>query len=565
MLIYNNQKEFIGIDEADLNLLGFSTLSDLRAEAEDFADMFVKTPGYVHNFKHVNWIDFVSCADSTESTKVIIHANAKNFRCLLDIKTAYLTDDSSSKAYLVYLSNIRELSDNENGNMSDEYSDKPTPTPIAEYMPAKEEAYEELIQELTPVKKEIIEEVPTESFDAPIDLDIPLEINFDDDIATTSSTIDYEEESLSDALKIDLEEDLVEEKEVQTVTTTEVFDNGYIFDPQVASDELGLPVDLIEEFIEDFIAQAKEFKGNLYTAFDNGDNDNIKIFSHKLKGVAANLRIEDALESLTIINTSDSNPEIKEQLDTLYKIISKLSGEKTEAKQSIKETPLKVPKVVIPQTEEESEETFNIESTSDLDELDIFTLPAQDKKEKPASIKDEDVPLKIDLPELADDNFSTHTDDFQIDIKEEDELSIEEDFIFDIVETDSVIDLEIEVPKTIEVSEAVSKPQIKEIQYDTSRIAGEIGLSQDHFMELFQDYILEAQDLSHLISKAIEEDNYIMWKNKAIQLKGMSDNMRINQLTKDLENLIHTQDTEIAKNFANSIVDSITALSKIQG
>jgi len=53
MLIYNYQKEFLGIDEKDLKTLGFNSLSELRAEVTDFADLFVKTPGYVHNFQHV--------------------------------------------------------------------------------------------------------------------------------------------------------------------------------------------------------------------------------------------------------------------------------------------------------------------------------------------------------------------------------------------------------------------------------------------------------------------------------------------------------------------------------
>ena len=63
MLIYNYQKEFVGIDESDLKALGFSDLAQLRSESADFANFFVKTPGFVHNFKHVHWIDFVTCAD----------------------------------------------------------------------------------------------------------------------------------------------------------------------------------------------------------------------------------------------------------------------------------------------------------------------------------------------------------------------------------------------------------------------------------------------------------------------------------------------------------------------
>lgn len=78
MLIYNYKKEFLGIDESDLELLGLSNLADLRAEAADFADLFVKTPGFIHNFKHVHWIDYITCNDSGVESKAIIHIKNKN-------------------------------------------------------------------------------------------------------------------------------------------------------------------------------------------------------------------------------------------------------------------------------------------------------------------------------------------------------------------------------------------------------------------------------------------------------------------------------------------------------
>ena len=72
MLIYNYKKEFLGIDEADLEALGLNNLEELRSESADFADLFVKTPGHIHNFKHVHWIDYVTNKDGAEA-KVIIH------------------------------------------------------------------------------------------------------------------------------------------------------------------------------------------------------------------------------------------------------------------------------------------------------------------------------------------------------------------------------------------------------------------------------------------------------------------------------------------------------------
>ena len=101
MLIYNSTKEFIGIDEHDLKIFGFSNLSQLRSEAADFADLFVRTPGYVHNFKHVHWIDFVSYAESAEESKVIISIKSKSYTASLSITKAYLTDNPVRYALVI--------------------------------------------------------------------------------------------------------------------------------------------------------------------------------------------------------------------------------------------------------------------------------------------------------------------------------------------------------------------------------------------------------------------------------------------------------------------------------
>ena len=127
MLIYNFQKEFLGIDDSDLKKLGYLNLSELRAEAADFADLFVKTPGFIHNFKHVHWIDFIECSESSENANVIIHANDRSFRCSIEIESAYLVDAPSQKAYIVYLNNLRELSKTENDQVSNDVYEKPTP------------------------------------------------------------------------------------------------------------------------------------------------------------------------------------------------------------------------------------------------------------------------------------------------------------------------------------------------------------------------------------------------------------------------------------------------------
>lgn len=599
MLIYNHKKEFIGIDAQDLNTLGFSTFQDLKEEFADFADMFVKKPGYVHNFKHVNWIDFVTCADSIESTKVMINANGRNFRCLLEIKIAYLNDEPSSKAFLVYLTNIREISSDGEETTPEKQFEKPFSTPepiftspkIEEIIPStpstdiyESQSFDHPID--TEIDKSFDAPIDTkidESFNEPIDLDLPLELDFKDEV---------QEQALEESLKIDLEidedvqttDETIKKQEVQTETA--IFDNGYIYNPQVASDELGLPVDLIEEFIEDFIAQAKEFKDGLYTALHDGDNDNLKILSHKLKGVAANLRIEDALESLTIINTSDSTLEIETQLDLFYKIISKLSGEKILVTKTVT-TEVAQQSSEIPQEEDETEifiDTISDETISDTTDesdvdLDIFAPPKE--KDTPPPSKEDDIPMSIDIPELADDDFlkidTIETN--EIDFAEEE--SLDSDFVAQSLEDPEEVSLESQEPEILETEiaetevldtqesidifspeETTKEPKVS--HYDTKLVAGEIGLSQEHFMEFLQEYLTEAQELSALISKAIENNEHTVWKSKAMELKSMSDNMRVDEFMSELKTLIQTQDPNIAKNANLEIAESLVAISKIQ-
>ena len=55
------------------------------------------------------------------------------------------------------------------------------------------------------------------------------------------------------------------------------------------------------------------------------------------------------------------------------------------------------------------------------------------------------------------------------------------------------------------------------------------------------------------------------WKTKAQQLKGMSDNMRVKDLMKDLQKLIDTQDISIAQEANTEIKTLLIEISKLKG
>jgi HPt (histidine-containing phosphotransfer) domain-containing protein len=70
------------------------------------------------------------------------------------------------------------------------------------------------------------------------------------------------------------------------------------YSPQTAADELNLPVVLIEEFVDDFIEQARHDKDHLLASYYQKDMDNIHELGHKLKGAASNLRINELSDIL---------------------------------------------------------------------------------------------------------------------------------------------------------------------------------------------------------------------------------------------------------------------------
>ncbi len=70
------------------------------------------------------------------------------------------------------------------------------------------------------------------------------------------------------------------------------------FQLESASEDLSLPIDLIEEFVLDFIIQAHEEIKSFTDACQKGDIDEIHRIGHKLKGVASNLRINPLADTL---------------------------------------------------------------------------------------------------------------------------------------------------------------------------------------------------------------------------------------------------------------------------
>lgn len=65
-----------------------------------------------------------------------------------------------------------------------------------------------------------------------------------------------------------------------------------------AAHDLSLPVDLIEEFVRDFIEQAHIETEKMLKAYEKGDLDTIQKIGHLLKGASSNLRINPLSDTL---------------------------------------------------------------------------------------------------------------------------------------------------------------------------------------------------------------------------------------------------------------------------
>jgi HPt (histidine-containing phosphotransfer) domain-containing protein len=528
MLIYNYKKEFLGIDEADLEALGLNNLEELRSESADFADLFVKTPGHIHNFKHVHWIDYVTNKDGAEA-KVIIHIKNKNYAAHIIINTAYLVDNPSAKAFSIALSNIRALSAAQSEKIINDINEQSAPIPASgatelfttpgsikhddNSSNEQETAYDPYESNTSSPSSSVVDDI----YESEIEIedltadDAPLDVALEE-MAYTEPANETTQEVVQNIASTESQQDavIIEEGEFA----------DYIYNPKIASEELGLPIDLIEEFIQDFIIQAKSFENDLYEFAKNEEFDNLKIQSHKLKGVAANLRIEDVLDAITIVNTASDYDEIKLNLDRFFAMIDRLSG---NAGASLAQDVL--------------------ETKVEDDEDDELILSFKDDVETSESIADSDVPDSITIPELADDDFIA--DDTSNEAVTEEDLSIlDSDEEIDASAQDDAMDIA--------------------FTYDKDLIANDIGLDIESFNELFNDYIKEANELSETIIQSADNNDITICKSLAIKLKGMSENMRIYKLDSELNEIINTTSTDKIKEAVESIISKLAQISNLE-
>jgi hypothetical protein len=601
MLFYNHKQEFIGIDEEGLKLLNYATLEELLGVCSDVADLFAKEPGYIHNFKNFGWIDFLLHADS-DATSAIVNGNGRTFSCTLTVQKLFMVEEPSGYGYIIDMTHVKSISGEE----------------LKPYIAPSKPAYESapVIPEKTAADLSAAPSVlpdygyltPT-VLSEPDTLDVPSfteeEFTSDleplDDLYAKLSVPASEEAFVPEEIlpqEVAGPEETLPEKEIPIPTVPEprrpevrgtrysdaeqVFinnlkiDKSYRFDPRIAANELGLPVDLIEEFIGDFIQQAHDFKDELFEAVLKGDMNNLKILSHKLKGVAANLRIEDAFETLSIINTSNDPTEIEANLKYFYSVIAKLEskGEEVAAEEPLiplqsKENTAAVKADALPSAQDEGIYAFALKQNPDepllVHEEELYVLP--DIQNEPFETAAEFVTTEEALPPQEEELYSfqnIHEEPYETAtaaVTTEEALSPQEEELYSFPNIHEESFGTAMVPETInEISFGTVEAAEDKLHYDAGAIAGALGIELPFFEEILGDYKREAFNAAERISGAISAFDTHSWKKSASELKGISDNLRLNEISDQLAILSQTNDAQEANKASKRLIGYIAQL-----
>ncbi len=519
MLLYNHKQEFIGIDDEGLKLLNYPSFEELLKVCTDVADLFANEPGYIYNFKNFGWIDFILHSDS-DTFNAIVHAKGRVFSCQLAVSQFYLVEYPTQSGYRIELLHIKTISGEDIKPHVITPRERPK-EPVKEFIPPRVTTTEPSVSpfvnhtHITPIQ-----------LNEPAPLDIPLNelsepeelySDFEEPLPFIPEMTEEPKPVIHPAPKAqrysDAEKEYLSHHKVA---------NNYLFDPSVAANELGLPVDLIEEFIGDFIQQSHEFKNELFDACAKNDFNNIHILSHKLKGVAANLRIEDALETLTIINTSTDVGEIEVNLKYYYTIVAKLEGK--EGDDVAYQPTVQTDNFEMVSPTQTTPKTIGSDPIS-LEETDtIYAFAPKEHKKDPEVL--EEIPYKKEF--------------------------------FDLGGTEP--ELEVEPIKEVETRGESSTDNPVTLHYDIDSTARALGIEIAFMQELISDYKYDANIISSQISDAISAFDTVLWNENASKLKGISDNLRLSEVSDELNVLIKTHDAQEAKKASSRLMSYLDQL-----
>jgi len=163
--------------------------------------------------------------------------------------------------------------------------------------------------------------------------------------------------------------------------------------------------------------------------------------------------------------------------------------------------------------------------------------------------EDDDTTFKSDpLPDISgdftNDYESEETPKLKVDTTFEDEqleptINIASDYEEEKIEEAPSF----ETPKDIDFKSDVSEEEV--LDFDLVQCVEELGLDISLVGELITDYMDKVDNTIPDIKTSIENSDESLLKQNIYKLKGISDNLHMNQLSNRLEKILETQDKEI--------------------
>jgi len=85
VILYDYNKQLIAISDKTLELLGFDSLEEFKSKVNDVAQLFLKRPGYIYEFKSFHWIDYCLTNSTITHRAIIITKNGSELEVFINI------------------------------------------------------------------------------------------------------------------------------------------------------------------------------------------------------------------------------------------------------------------------------------------------------------------------------------------------------------------------------------------------------------------------------------------------------------------------------------------------
>lgn len=128
----------------------------------------------------------------------------------------------------------------------------------------------------------------------------------------TTTKIDTDNEELSVSSEAESIAKFSTDEGFGTISLDNIAPIHFDFQLEEAANDLSLPVELIEEFVHDFIGQAHTETEKMLEAYEKGDLDAIQKIGHLLKGAASNLRINPLSDTLYEIQFCEDGSKLED-------------------------------------------------------------------------------------------------------------------------------------------------------------------------------------------------------------------------------------------------------------